>query len=295
MELLIPPPPVRLGCSRPIRRRVRASGPLVRSAFALLAVLDEVLERRFRDQLERDRALRARGLAVEGEKSIAVRDKVYNIALDIQGLALALVDTGDALAGARGRRRAACARREAARKRLYRELSRFRRKARGSFRSRPVPRILRGETVRDPWLLVRLAEEITIWAGSRQEPPSGDESWADLAAPAEPPRAELAEALREIDAAEPDIAADREELESVTEAFDYKYLHGARICEQLCFEVGLPTVAGTFRPHLKVSGGFGRPSKQTAYDDHPDLVERFRAALAAGCVILGEPVRDTGG
>ncbi len=42
--------------------------------------------------------------------------------------------------------------------------------------------------------------------------------------------------------------------------------------------LGLPTLAAAVRPHLKVAGRVGRPSKLPPVDDYPDLVERARAA-----------------
>ena len=62
------------------------------------------------------------------------------------------------------------------------------------------------------------------------------------------------------------------------QAFDKQYGAGARVLERLFLVLGLPTLATAVRPHLKVAGRVGRPSKVPPADDYPDLVEQVRAA-----------------
>ena len=73
-------------------------------------------------------------------------------------------------------------------------------------------------------------------------------------------------------------------------AFDDWYAKGARTLEATYVLLGLPTLAAAVRPHLKVAGRVGRPSKLPPVDDYPDLVERVRAA---GLLPAAEPSRES--
>ncbi len=295
MIIELPDPPVRLGCSRRVRRRVRESVPAVRVAFASIEILGEAIERRWGEAIERHREQwerEAREAVGKSERPITVADLVYGIGCEIRRLAEAMVDADEELDRARRHRRRLCRERDAAGRLLYGELGRFRKHARGILRprrARLVPE-LRGETFRDPQLLVRQTDDCLRWAASRDDAPPGAEvapegrqrnTWKAMTAPLVPLRNELDAALTAVDGAGPAIQAALHLRDRAMAEYDDRYSKGARLLESLYTLLGMPSLAAAVRPHRKVTARVGRPSKQPEADEHPDLVARVLARLRA--------------
>ena len=280
MIIELPDPPTRLGCSKRVRRRVRESVPAVRVAFASIEILGEAIERRWGERIadQRERWERAaREATGVGERPITVADLVYGIGYEIQRLAEVMVEADEELDRVRRHRRRCCVRRDAAKRDLYGELGRFRKHARGMLRrqrARLVPE-LRGETLRDPQLLLRQTDECLRWAAGRDD----DEPWNDLIAPLVPLRDAFDAALKAVDAAGPAVDAALPSRDGAMAEYDDRYAKGARLLERLYELLGMPSLAAAVRPHRRVAARVGRPSKRREIDEHPDLVARVLARL----------------
>ena len=286
MRIELPAPPTRLGCSKRVRRRVRESVPAVRVAFASLEILGEAVDRRWGDRIAEDGERWQREILENsgtGDKAPTVTDLVYGIGCQIRDLAASMVEADEALDRTRRHRRHCARRRDDVRRDLYGLLSRLRKHARGIVGRREAryhPE-LRGETVRDPWMLIRQTEECLRWAASRDDAPAGAGDWTPMTSPLVLLRDQLNMALRIREAAEVAVPPALDLRDRAIVEFDDRYLKGARLLERLYVLLGLPSLAAAVRPHRKITGRVGRPSKKPESDRHPDLVERVLARLSA--------------
>lgn len=282
MEL--PTLPDERGHSRGVRRRVERSFPAVCVAAAFQDVLIEALDRRFGERLRRLQAARGEEAADDGrERYISVPDVILFVGQEIAEKRDAMVRADLALEERRKIRRQTCARRDRIRNKLYKERVKFKKEARARLgRKRwKLALTLEGETLRDPVVLAKQADHDASWAWGPLAPSRGVDGlpidWARMAAPLPP----LVEELRAtIDVVTHHEALVIQALEAriwAVQAFDKEYGDGARLLERTFFLVGLPTLATAVRPHLKVAGRVGRPSKTPPVDDFPDLVEQARA------------------
>ncbi len=278
--------PTDLPCSTGVRRRIERSRPAVRAASGFAGVLKEALVRRWGDKLERDQ--RQRDLCAKtggpevGGPEVGVAELFQRVGHDIEEKSKALMAADAALKEARQHRRAWCRRRDRAAKGLYKELSAFRKAARGLLGKEGMPDLL-GETPRDPYTLVFLTDLDTSWANDvknpQEQPIDGvTVPWAELARRMKPTRDETHTAIHAVYYAKAGVDAALEARENALEAFDKTYNRGSRLLECLLVYLGLPTLAAAVRPHLKVAGRVGRPSKKVPVDEYPDLVEQVRAA-----------------
>ena len=284
MRIELPDPPVRLGCSKRVRRRVRESIPAVRVAFASIEILGEAIERcwgekiaRHREQWQRE----AKEAAGDGERRLTVADLVYGIGCEIQRLAATMVETDEALDAARRHRRRWFDRRDAARRGLYGELGRFRKHAKGILRprrARLVPALC-GETARDPRQLIQQTDDCLSWAAGFAEPPPGAEDWTAMTPRLQSLRDELDAALDTIDGAAAAVDMALELRDRAIVEYDDRYLKGTRLLERFFRLLGMPSLAAAVRPHRKVTAHVGRPAKKPEPDEHPDLVARVFARL----------------
>lgn len=275
-----------LGVSKQVRRRAREGRWTVRAALASLEVLDEAITRQWGDRRPADHRRweqEVREATGSQPRSITLPQLVLAIAQEVDHLGADMVDADRALDRARRRRRAAGRQRDAERLELYRRLSRARRDARGAVGRRDAHRwpALAGETVREVHQLLVQTDRMLAWIRDATPPPGSVGLAIDrdaLAARLEPLRGKLAARLDEIDHLDAVRTAALARRDAAVERFDDRHLKGARLLETLFRLLGLPTLAAAVRPHLKVSGRVGRPSKHPMRDEHPDLVARFQAA-----------------
>ena len=267
-----------------VRRRTERSLPAVRAASGFALVLNEALVRRFGDKLERAR--REGELCAEhGEWKMSITQLFESVGVDIEQHSKAMVEADAALIRARRDHRAGCQRRDQAAKRLYRELAAFRKSARdllGPESVRLVPG-LEGPTLRDPYALVFQTDLDIAWACDSDRSPAQPVAgisipWEKLALRLVPWRDETFAAIHAVYRAKAGVDAALEARDNALAAFDKTYNRGSRLLETLLAYLGLPTLAAAVRPHLKVVGRVGRPSKVPPVDAYPDLVERVRAA-----------------
>ncbi len=281
MEL--PTLPVERGHSKGVRQRVERCFPAIRAAVGFLEVSKEALSRKFGDRAQQ-LAGRGRAAGEDGrERYISVPDFLLHIGLDMEEKRDAMVRADLALADRRQIRRRACDRRDRLARRLYKARVKFKKEARTKLGKKRWQNaiMVKGETPRDPTELARQAGLDLSWASGALPPRLGLDQrpvdWPAMTAPLKPLREDLEEAIDAVYHESAMISKALEDRIRTMKDFDEWYAKGSRTLECTYILLGLPTLATAVRPHLKVAGRVGRPSKTPPADDYPDLIERVRA------------------
>ena len=293
-RMKLPTVPDEHGHSKGVRQRVERSFPAVRAAFGFRDVVKEALERKFGERLARLTGHGEMAGDAGRERYLSFPDFLLCVGRDIETKRDAMVRADLELEARRRARRQTFAERDRLKRKLYDARVRFKKEARRKLGKRwRVVLALEGETVRDPMELTRQAGHAVHWASGPNAPRvdvlGRPVDWASMAAPMAPLIEELDATMKTIAREDAWVIQALADRITTMEAFDDGYAKGARTLESTYVLLGLPTLATVVRPHLKVAGRVGRPSKHPPVDDYPDLVDRVRAA---GLLPAAEPVRE---